>query len=312
MNINLETFNVLEDLGQSDIYERLVAIDESDGLKLFIKKTNVVNLLDEMKSKYFDNELNVNQNIAHDNIIKFIDHKQILNDVYLLFEATNGGNLTNFFKKYMETNKKPFPEEIVQYIIKQISAALQYLHEKHIIFRNLGLEQIFLDFDDEQDISKLNISKAKIKLGNFHLSKILENNELAHSFIGIPAYMDPNILLKESDQISYEYKADIWSLGILCFELLTGTTPFDGNTYEELINNVKDGKYSIKKDLNLSKEVISFISGMLQYDVNKRFDINAVINHDFLKKDTKDFEHKGFEQFGEVKEKEIVLNINIK
>lgn len=312
MNINLENLNVLENLGQSDIYERLIAIDESDNLKLFIKKTHSINLQDEIKSKYFDNELNVNQTISHDNIVKFIGLKQILNDIYLLFEATNGGNLTDFFKKYMEKNNKPFPEEIVQNIIKQISSAIKYLHENHIIFRNLGLEQIFLDFDNEQDILNLNISKAKIKLGNFHLCKILEENELAHSFIGIPAYMDPNILLKEPDKISYEYKVDIWSLGILCFELLTGTTPFDGNTYEELINNVKDGKYSIKKDLNLSKEAISFISELLQYDANKRLDINGVINHDFLKKNVKDFEHKGFEKLGEVKEKEIILNINIK
>ena len=70
--------------------------------------------------------------------------------------------------------------------------------------------------------------------------KILNFGRLSHSFIGIPVYMDPNILFnidsKNKDKINYEYKVDIWSLGILCYELLVGTTPFDGNDNDELIN----------------------------------------------------------------------------
>ena len=150
-----------------------------------------------------------------------------------------------------------------------------------------------------------------MKLGNFHLCKVLEDNELAHSFIGIPVYMDPNIVLKERSSIAYEYKADVWSLGSICFELLTGKTAFDGAGYDELVENIKGGKYSISTDLNLSKEAISFITSILQYDSTKRLDIDGVLGHDFLKKDTKEFSHEGIEQFGEIKEKELILDIKI-
>ena len=306
MDINLENFSVVEDLGENDVYERLIASDENN-LKLFIKKTTKRILQDEAKRKYFENELSVNKTFDHENIIIFIDKKEILNDIFLLFEAVNGGNLNDYFKQYKE-KYGTFPEELVQKIIKQVSSALKYLHERHIVYRNLGLDHIFLNFENDD----FNISDATIKIGNFHLCKVLEENELAHSFIGIPVYMDPNILFysDKPDKINYEYKADIWSLGIICYELLVGTIPFEGNAYEDLINNMQKGKYFIPKKLNLSKEAISFINGMLQYDPNKRFDINEVINHDFLKKDVKDFSHEKYD-IGEVNENGITLDIKI-
>ena len=313
MTINLEKLKVIVDFGKNDIYETLIALDEEEKSEYFIKKTSKSILEDQIKNKYFENEVNVNQYLDHENIIKFYEKKDILNDTYLIFEVANGGNINDNLKKYMEKNKKPFSEEIVQIIIKQASIALKYLHDSHILFRNLDLEHILVDYDSIEDRANLNFSNSKIKIGNFHFSKILEDNELAHSFIGIPVYMDPNISFhnNELNKIAYEYKSDIWSLGVVCFELLTGNSPFDGNNFEELVTNMKTGKYKISKDLNLSIETISFIIGMLQYDQKKRFDINDILNHDFLQKNVKEFSYKGQEKLGEVEGNEIILNINI-
>ena len=313
MSINLEKLKVIVEFGKNDIYETLIALNEQENEEFFIKKTSKSILENPIKSKYFENEVNINQYLDHDNIIKFFEKKDILNDSYLIFEVANGGNINDNLKKYIDKNKKPFSEEIVQIIIKQVGSAIKYLHDAHIIFRNLALEHILVDYDSVEDRANLNFSNAKIKIANFHFSKILEDNELAHSFIGIPVYMDPNISFynNEPDKIAYEYKADIWSLGSVCFELLTGISPFDGNDFEELIKNMKTGKYKISKSLNLSNEVINFISGMLQYDPKKRFDINDVLNHDFLKKNVKEFSHKEQEKLGEVKGNDIILNINI-
>ena len=313
MSINLEKLKVIVEFGKNDIYETLIALNEQENEEFFIKKTSKSILENPIKIKYFENEVNINQYLDHDNIIKFFEKKDILNDSYLIFEVANGGNINDNLKKYIDTNKKPFSEEIVQIIIKQVASAIKYLHDAHIIFRNLALEHILVDYDSVEDRANLNFSNAKIKIANFHFSKILEDNELAHSFIGIPVYMDPNISFynNEPDKIAYEYKADIWSLGSVCFELLTGNSPFDGNDFEELIKNMKTGKYKISKSLNLSNEVINFISGMLQYDPKKRFDINDVLNHDFLKKNVKEFSHKEQEKLGEVKGNDIILNINI-
>ena len=310
--VNLEDLIILQDFGKNDIYERLIAKSE-DNNKYFIKKTHKSILEEEIKNKYFQNEVSVVSQISHPNIISFIEQRQILNDIFLIFEVARGGSLNDYFKFYLEKNNKPFPEEYVQRVIKHISEAIKYLHDSHIIYRNLTLDNTYINFENDELHNEFDILKAKFQIGNFHFSKILGDNELTHSFIGVPIYMDPNILFKskEPEKISYEYKADIWSLGTVCFELLTGATPFDGNSYDELIVNVKTGKYTIPKSLNLSTEAISFITGMLQYDPSKRFDINQVLAHDFLNKDTKSFSHDGIDKLGEVNDKEIVLNINI-
>jgi serine/threonine protein kinase len=312
MKINLEELEVVEDFGKNDIYESVLAIKEPEKIVYFVKKTNKSILEDENRKKYFENEVYVNENIDHENIVKFLEKKQILNDTYLIFESANGGNLEDCFKTYQEKNKKPFTEEIVQNIISQIAAALKYLHDSHIVYRNLSLNHIYLDYDSEEDRNNMNLLKVKIKIGNFHFSKVLGENELAHSFIGTPVYMDPNILFSnENQEVGYEYRADVWALGTLCYELLNGKTPFDGNDVDELANNIKTEKYKIPKKLNLSKEAVSFISGMLQYNPNKRFDIDDVLKQDFLTKKVNEFSHKDYEKLGEVKDDELIISIDI-
>lgn len=61
----------------------------------------------------------------------------------------------------------------------------------------------------------------------------------------------------------YNYKADIWSLGTICFEILTGFTPFTGTSKEDLKNNVNDGSYKIPKKLNLSEHCLDFLNSLL-------------------------------------------------
>ena len=310
--VNLEDLIILQDFGKNDIYERLIAKSE-DNNKYFIKKTHKSILEEEIKNKYFQNEVSVVSQISHPNIISFIEQRQILNDIFLIFEVARGGSLNDYFKFYLEKNNKPFPEEYVQRVIKHISEAIKYLHDSHIIYRNLTLDNTYINFENDELHNEFDILKAKFQIGNFHFSKILGDNELTHSFIGVPIYMDPNILFnsKDNEKIAYDFKADIWSLGSICFELLTGVAPFDGNDFDELVKNVKNATYKIPKSLNLSIEAVSFITGMLQYDPNKRFSIDDVIKHDFLTKKVDEFAHKDYEKFGTVNDNEIVLDIKI-
>ncbi len=120
---------VIVDFGKNNIYETLIALNESEKLEYFIKKTSKHIIENKIKGKYFDNEVVVNQYVDHENIIKFYEKKDILNDIYLIFEVANGGNINDNLKKYLEKNKKPFSEEIVQIIIKQVSTTLKYLHD---------------------------------------------------------------------------------------------------------------------------------------------------------------------------------------
>ena len=112
--------------------------------------------------------------------------------------------------------------------------------------------------------------------------------------------------LKNSD--GYDKSADIWSLGALCYEMLIGHWIFNGRNIGDLIEKVEIGKYSIPA--TLSKEVSSFLNGMLQYDPTRRLTIEELANHDFLNKDVKNFTKINLELFGsKVRNNKVYINI---
>ena len=113
--------------------------------------------------RYLNNEIYILKDINHHNIIKFIEKHQDSINVYIVTELCNGGTLFENLMKYKKENKTAFTEEIVQYIMKQIVEAIKYLHNKKIIHRNIDLNNIMINYEDENDKINNNIMKGKIK-----------------------------------------------------------------------------------------------------------------------------------------------------
>ena len=178
-------------------------------------------------------------------------------------EYCNGGDLENFFEKYMNENQKPFSEEIVQHIMRQLLEANNYLNNKKIIYRNFKLENILIHYEDEDDLKENNILKAKIKITDFSFSRYLKKGDLANTIIGTPFNMSP-ILINKLNKVpnykftNYDKKEDIWSLGTICYRLLTGEETFDSEDIDELYQKINKGDYLVP--ITLSKETISFLS----------------------------------------------------
>ena len=257
------------------------------------------------------NEIKILQYVNHPNIVKFIDLKKSMNNWYLVTEYVNGGSLTSNLKKYMAMYRRPFTEDIVQHIMRQIVSAIQYLHHNKILHRDLKSDNILLHFESEEDKQNFNLLKSQVKVIDFGFARYLENEGLAQSILGSPINMDPQILAKmrkidNNQSFGYDQKADIWSLGTVCYEILIGTPPFDANSYDDLVNKIKSGNYKIPSDLNLSREAISFINGMLQYDPKERLNIDQLANHNFLKKDVRDFSPVNLKGYQNTKD--IILN----
>ena len=242
----------------------------------------------EKKKKYLDNEIKILNEISHENIIKLFEVKETYNSYYLVMELCTGGSLFDCLDEYQKKYNQPFSEEIVQYLMKQIVSAIKYIHNKNIIHRDLKLENILVNFNSEEDKKNINMLKSKVKLIDFGFARYLSKPDLAFSILGSPLNMDPGILevynkLKKMEyynKYGYDEKADIWSLGSLCYEMIIGKSPFDSKSLKQLINKVKKGKYYLPT--YLSKEVISFINGMLKYDLKKRLSADLLYKHEFL------------------------------
>ena len=241
--------------------------------------------------KYFDNEINILKSLNHPNIVKLEEVKRSNNHYYIVMEYINGGGLSNCLKKYMERHKKAFPEEIVQHLMRQVIEGLYYLHSRKIIHRDLKLDNIMIHFDSEADKENLNMMKARVKIIDFGFAIKLtsEKKDLTYSAVGSPINMDPIILNKFSKRkdLGYDEKADIWSIGTVCYELLIGKAVFNATTMNDLVDKVENGTYTVPK--SLSREVVSFLNEMLRYDSKYRLSAGELLKHPFLTKKPADF-----------------------
>ena len=133
--------------------------------------------------------------------------------------------------------------------------------------------------------------RAEVKLIDFDFARYLSKEEYAKTVLGSPITMEPKILSAANQGIpqidGYDDSVDIWSLGILCYEMLIGRAPFFSETVPGIVQNVEMGSYALP--LYLSKEIVSFLNGMIQYNSSKRLDANQLARHHFLVKNTKEF-----------------------
>ena len=199
--------------------------------------------------------------------------------------------------------------------MRQIVAAIKYLHIQNIIHRDLKLDNIMVNFDNELDTINLNMMKAKIKIIDFGFAIHLSKSSLAFSALGSPINMDPIILKKLTkkggnlNQLGYDIKADIWSLGTICYEMLMGKAVFNAETMNDLIKKVEIGSYSVPA--SVSSEMISFLNGMLQYEGVNRLSAEELSKHPFLTKSINDFTKFNSRKISK-KESDNSLNINDK
>jgi len=243
--------------------------------------------------RYLKTEATILKHLNHPNIVKLREVKKTKKHYYLVMELCNGGELSKILKQYIAKYNKAFPEEIVQYLMRQICDAINYLHNLDIMHRDIKLDNILLHFDNEEDKKNLDIMKGTVKIIDFGFAIFL-NNKLAVTSVGSPQNMDPRILEKLTNQgrlkkLGYDKKADIWSLGSICYEMLIGKAVFDAEDLEELVFLIEKGDYQLPS--GLSREVVSFLNGMLQYDSTIRLSSFQLVHHRFLTEDIKNF-HK--------------------
>ena len=242
--------------------------------------------------KYLTNEINIMHNLNHPNIVKFIQVKKTKKHYYIVMEYCNGGELEKALEKYQLKYGRPFSEEIVQHLMRQIISAFKYMHANQIMHRDIKLENILVNFESEKDKNDLNMLKATVKIIDFGFACKIGKNALTYTTIGNPMNMSPLILKKLTShgkvrQLGYDMKADIWSLGAICYQMLIGKAAFDADDIDELVEKIEKGIYKVPT--NLSKEVVSFLNGMLQYEPQARLTAEQLYNHQFLQENIQNF-----------------------
>jgi serine/threonine protein kinase len=274
---NIELLNIIGKGSYGNVYlGKNVISNQYYAIKVISKSQ----LQSKIVYQYFNNEIYILKHIDHPNIVKYISLLEQKKDYWLIIEYCNGGSLVKALKYHLTKFNKPVPEKIVRYFIKNILTAVIYLNNKKLIHRDIKSDNILLHYENEEDLLSNNFMKAKIKLIDFGFARYLDENELAGSLVGTPMYMDPNVLktfLESKSRVVqgfYDQKVDIWSLGILTYELLIGIVPFMSKDIKGLFQNVHKRDFYIpkeeKRDFYLSENAIKFIDKTLNIDPNAR------------------------------------------
>ena len=290
----IEGYKLEKELGQGAFSKVLLATKLDTGEKCAIKKIDKSYVGDRRFKKYLNNEIFILSEIKNEHTIKFYEVKVGMNYIYLIFELCNGGDLQSCLKKYMDKYNKPFTQEIVQHIMRQVISGFVYLHTRNILHRDIKLENLLVKFPTEKDKEELNMLSCQVKITDFGFARYIKAENLAKSLLGNPINMDPAILRKmqkmDNDcEFGYDQKADIWSLGTITYELLVGFPAFEASSYEELLQKVEKGNYRIPHEIILSKEAICFLNGMIQYNPTNRLKVEELAKQYFLTRDVKTF-----------------------
>ncbi|CAI5476039.1 unnamed protein product, partial [Closterium sp. Yama58-4] len=128
------------------------------------------------------------------------------------------------------------PEDTILNWFVQLVLALEYLHHKNILHRDVKAENVFLRSRHDTPLG----NAATVQLGDFGISRMLEAHEaVARSFVGTPLYMSPELIRNEP----YDHKSDIWALGCILYEMMCFTKPFPATSIRDLVLRVLKSNY---------------------------------------------------------------------
>ena len=212
--------------------------------------------LSPFDNENFKQEIALHRKLDHPNIIKFYDCIEVENRLYYLLEFAPGNSL--FF--YLSDDW--LPERLALRFVYYTALAIKYLHDRLIIHRDIKPENILLgeNFD--------------VKLCDFGWSTQLQSEkDLKTSVCGTYEYMSPEIM----NEATHSFKSDIWGLGILFIEILTGRPPYQANSLEELKHQFLTRKIEIST--KISQHTRNLIKDMLKIREADRPTIDQVINH---------------------------------
>ena len=227
-------------------------------------------LIKENEEEIIIKEINFLKSLNHENIIKIEEIYSDNLNLYVMFENIKYGTLENILKV-----EKKYSENQVKIIILQILFGIKYLNLNNFIHSDLKPENIVIVdnfiFNEEEFL--------KIKLLTLGSENILDQI----SDKNIPYYMAPELF-----QRNYNMKNDIWSIGIILFQLIYGYKPFNGDTLEEFINNIENKKIYYEKESEKNFNLLSIdgrnlLKNMLIKDLNKRIDIDSCIKHNWFR-----------------------------
>ena len=246
-----------EKLGQGTFGVVVLATHQLTGEKVAVKILDKEKILQEADKTRIEREINILKNLRHSNIVHLYDIKETASSLYIIMEYIQGKELFDYI-----VSKKRLSEIEACNFYQQIISGIEYLGKIRVVHRDLKPENLLLD------------NKKNIKIVDFGLSNIYQNNELLKTACGSPCYASPEMI---NGELYEGLGADIWSSGIVLYAMLCGYLPFEDADNEMLYKKITNGKFKTPKFL--SENCKDILHRILNVDPEKRYTIKQIKKH---------------------------------
>ena len=264
----MDDYEILGLIGKGNFGSISKILRKSDN-KILVWKELDYSLMSEKEKQNIVSEVNILKELHHPNIVQYYDRiidKQN-QKIYIIMEYCEGGDIGKLIKK-LKTTQEHFPEELIWKFFIQVLQALKFCHnyregKSKILHRDIKPSNVFLD------------GQNNAKLGDFGLSRILsEENNFAYSQVGTPYYMSP----EQIEDLKYNEKSDIWSLGCFLYEMATFSPPFNASNQLSLAIKIKNGNVEPIPNI-YSQELNNVIMCLMKVNPDERPNADGIMNY---------------------------------
>ena len=214
-------------------------------------------------------EIAVLQRVNHPHIVNLYEtiKRPEKSRIYLVLEYCEGGDLSRFVKK-----NGRLQEQRVLYFMRQLCSGLKHLRSLNLMHRDLKPQNLLLSKPQGEG------GDMVLKIADFGFARDLSIHGLADTLCGSPLYMAPEILQYKQ----YDVKADLWSVGAILFELVSGVPPYTGSNHIQLLKSIEQREASLPADLDLSVACAHLVRCLLKKNPIQRLSFEGLFSHPFI------------------------------
>ncbi|XP_049425823.1 STE20-like kinase b [Epinephelus fuscoguttatus] len=261
-----EVWEIIGELGDGAFGKVFKAQNKQTGI---LAAAKVIDTKTEEELEDYMVEIDILASCDHQNIVKLLDAFYYEGKLWILIEFCAGGAVD----AVMLELERPLTEPQIRVVCKQTLQALVYLHDNKIIHRDLKAGNILLTLDGDVKLADFGVSAKN--------TKTLQRRD---SFIGTPYWMAPEVVMCEtSKDRPYDYKADIWSLGVTLIELAQIEPPnHEMNPMRVLLKIAKSDPPTLMQPSRWSPEFSDFLKRCLDKHVDNRWTASQLLQHSFV------------------------------